>query len=199
MRFARGLVGMLLLTIGIPATLAGAALGLAARHADGGLTARLGVVDLQARLPDGWPPVTAWVLVALGALLVASAALLLRPPRPREVVFVVEPDQVPVLAGRLGVTSLSGMGLRPAPAPTDRQLVAVGAPAAPPGPHARPGSRPPSGPHARPGSRAPSGEPRRPGPGGPARAARLAAAHPRGHHPAGTHRDPPHPPGRPGG
>ncbi|WP_229399494.1 hypothetical protein [Micromonospora okii] len=137
MRFARGFVGMLLLTIGIPATLAGVALGLAARRADGGFTARLGVVDLQARLPDGWFPVTAWVLGALGGLLLISAALLLRPARPREVVFVVEPDQVPVLAGRLGVASLSGLGLRPAPAPAapaDRQLVAVGASAARPRP-----------------------------------------------------------------
>ncbi|MFI1192446.1 hypothetical protein ACH4T9_04105 [Micromonospora sp. NPDC020750] len=139
MRFARALVGMLLLTIGIPALLAGVALGVATRRVDpdGGVTARIGAVDLQAELAAGWFPVAVWALIVLGGLLVVSAALLLRPVRPREVVFVVEPDQVPVLAGRLGMTSLDALGAGPAPAPAvpaERQLVAVGPPAGRPRP-----------------------------------------------------------------
>ncbi|WP_435120907.1 hypothetical protein [Micromonospora tulbaghiae] len=59
--------------------------------------------------------------------MVLAVVVLLRPLRPREVVFVVEPDQVPVLAGRLGVTSLSGLGRQPGPASRpERHLVAVG-------------------------------------------------------------------------
>ena len=61
------------------------------------------------------------------SLVVLAVVLLLRPVRPREVVFVVEPDQVPVLAGRLGVSSLSGLGQRSEPSTLpDRQLVSVG-------------------------------------------------------------------------
>ncbi len=99
MRFVRVITGVLLLVAGIPVLLGGAALG-----AD--LT-----LDLRAELRESWvAPVTAGLLAG-GMLLVSGAlALLLRPVRPREVVFVVEPDQVPLLAGRLGVTSLSGLG-----------------------------------------------------------------------------------------
>jgi hypothetical protein len=143
MRFARALAGMLLLTIGIPALLAGGALGAAASDGgDGGFTARVGALDVRARPDADWLPVAAWALVGLGAALVVAAVVcLLRPVRPREVVFVVEPDQVPVLADRLGVPSLSGLGAprRPEPAhATARQLAAVGAPAARPCPAARP-------------------------------------------------------------
>jgi hypothetical protein len=92
-------------------------------------------LDLRAELRAGWVGPVTWGLLAAGVLLVACAVLLLlRPPRPREVVFVVEPDQVPVLAGRLGVTSLSGLGARdPHSArsmPAVRQLAPVGAGAA---------------------------------------------------------------------
>lgn len=130
MRFVRVIAGVLLLVTGIPVLLGGAALG-----AD--LT-----LDLRAELREGWvAPVTA-ALLAGGMLLVSGAlALLLRPVRLREVVFVVEPDQVPLLAGRLGVTSLSGLGAPAARAgeqsvgtrdgsrldASARQLVAVGA------------------------------------------------------------------------
>lgn len=130
MRFVRVVAGVLLLVTGIPVLLGGAALG-----AD--LT-----LDLRAELGESWvAPVTAALLVG-GMLLVSGAlALLLRPVRPREVVFVVEPDQVPLLASRLGVTSLSGLGApaaraggRPVVArdgsrldASARQLVSVGA------------------------------------------------------------------------
>lgn len=88
-------------------------------------------LDLRAELRAGWVGPVAWGLLVAGVLLVACAVLLLlRHPRPREVVFVVEPDQVPVLAGRLGVTSLSGLGVRePCSAssvPAVRQLASVG-------------------------------------------------------------------------
>ncbi|WP_439117110.1 hypothetical protein [Micromonospora lupini] len=88
-------------------------------------------LDLRAELRAGWVGPVTWGLLAAGVLLVACAVLLLlRPPRPREVVFVVEPDQVPVLAGRLGVTSLSGLSARDPrrapPLPAVRQLAPVG-------------------------------------------------------------------------
>ncbi|WP_405426749.1 hypothetical protein [Micromonospora sp. NBC_00617] len=92
-------------------------------------------LDLRAELSAGWVGPVTWGLLAVGVLLVACAVLLLlRPPRPREVVFVVEPDQVPVLAGRLGVTSLSGLSARDPgaapPLPAARQLAPVGSGAA---------------------------------------------------------------------
>ncbi|SCE76570.1 hypothetical protein GA0070618_0754 [Micromonospora echinospora] len=86
-------------------------------------------LDVRAELRPGWLTPARWALPAGGALLVALALLLLRPPRPREVVFVVEPDQVPILAQRLGVTSLSALGSSPGdppPTPSERTLVAVG-------------------------------------------------------------------------
>lgn len=103
-----------------PAELAGRSLSLVVMRPDG--RADL-AVTLRAEVRAGWFPGVAWALLAVGLLLVALAGVLLsRSVRPREVVFVVEPDQVPVLAGRLGVSSLSGLG---AP-PPERQLVAVG-------------------------------------------------------------------------
>ncbi|WP_051708383.1 hypothetical protein [Micromonospora parva] len=106
-------------------------MSLVVMRPDGGADLAL---DLRAELQVGWTGPAAWGLLAVGVLLVVGAVLiLLRPLRPREVIFVVEPDQVPVLAGRLGVTSLSGLGPRK-PEPTEplavRQLTPVGAGAA---------------------------------------------------------------------
>ncbi|WP_376787276.1 hypothetical protein [Micromonospora halotolerans] len=108
-----------------PAELAGRSLSLVVMRPDGRADLAL---DLRAELRAGWFPGVAWALLAGGTLLVVLAVLvLLRPVRPREVVFVVEPDQVPVLAGRLGVSSLSGLGQRAEPSTLpDRQLVSVG-------------------------------------------------------------------------
>ncbi|MGY0005886.1 hypothetical protein [Micromonospora sp. I033] len=108
-----------------PAELADRSLSLVVMRPDGRADLAL---DLRAELRAGWFPGVAWALLAGGTLLVVLAVvLLLRPVRPREVVFVVEPDQVPVLAGRLGVSSLSGLGQRPEPSTlSDRQLVSVG-------------------------------------------------------------------------
>lgn len=108
--------------------LAGEPMSLVLMRPDGGADLAL---DLRAELRAAWTGPATWGLLAAGVLLVACALLLLlRPLRPREVIFVVEPDQVPVLAGRLGVTSLSGLGARdsgPAsPFPAARQLTMVG-------------------------------------------------------------------------
>lgn len=108
-----------------PAELADRSLSLVVMRPDGRADLAL---DLGAELRAGWFPGVAWALLAGGTLLVVLAVLLLlRPVRPREVVFVVEPDQIPVLAGRLGVSSLSGLGQRPEPSTLpERQLVSVG-------------------------------------------------------------------------
>ncbi|MFG1913835.1 hypothetical protein [Micromonospora sp. NPDC048898] len=88
-------------------------------------------LDLRAEFRAGWTGPATGGLLAAGVLLVVCALLLLlRPLRPREVIFVVDPDQVPMLAGRLGVTSLSGLGAEDAratsPFPAVRQLTMVG-------------------------------------------------------------------------
>lgn len=63
--------------------------------------------DVRVEVRFGWLDPAMWGLLASGILLVTMAAILLtRPIRPREVVFVVEPAQVPVLAARLGVATL---------------------------------------------------------------------------------------------
>ncbi|RQX05086.1 hypothetical protein [Micromonospora inaquosa] len=103
-------------------------MSLVVMRPDGGADLAL---DLRAELRAGWTGPAAWGLLTVGVLLVVGAVLLLlRPLRPREVIFVVEPDQVPVLAGRLGVTSLSGLGPRQpesGPSLPARQLTPVGA------------------------------------------------------------------------
>ncbi|RKF23743.1 hypothetical protein OG994_18725 [Micromonospora globbae] len=130
-----------------PGDLAGRSLSLVVMRPDARADLTL---DLRAELRVGWTAAATWGLLAGGVLLVTFAVLLLfRPVRPREVVFVVEPDQVPVLAGRLGVTSLSGLGARPAVAGdrlvvAQRQLAAVGSPAAPSAIPAVPARRPAS-------------------------------------------------------
>lgn len=112
--------------------LAAEPMSLVVMRPDGGADLAL---DLRAELRAGWTGPATWILLAVGVLLVVCAVLLLlRPLRPREVIFVVEPDQVPVLAGRLGVTSLSGLGAREPgstpPLPAVRQLTPVGSGAA---------------------------------------------------------------------
>ena len=102
---------------------------------DGGADLAL---DLRAELRAGWTGPATWGLLAVGVLLVVCAVLLLlRPLRPREVIFVVEPDQVPVLAGRLGVTSLSGLGPRQ-PGRPRRCRPSDNSPRSAPGPESRP-------------------------------------------------------------
>ncbi|WP_442934005.1 hypothetical protein [Micromonospora sp. CPCC 205561] len=112
-----------------PAELADRRLSLVVMRPDGRADLAL---ELRAGLPAGWAAPAGVGLLAAAVLAAATALLLLRPVRPREVVFVVEPDQVPVLAGRLGVTSLSGLGAQPTRDDdrsrlVGRQLASVGA------------------------------------------------------------------------
>ncbi|HTF08675.1 MAG TPA: hypothetical protein VK659_10940, partial [Asanoa sp.] len=66
-------------------------------------------VDLWASARSGWLPPTAWSLLALGVLLLGSAiAALVWPVRTRELVFVVDPSQVPQVSARLGAATDGG-------------------------------------------------------------------------------------------
>ena len=96
-----------------PSDLRGQKLSLVVMHLD----AHAGVaVDLRAAAGVGWLVPTAYGLLVLGALMVLlSIAALAWPTRPREVVFVVEPDQVPAVSAKLGVTPLSDLGAAVAP------------------------------------------------------------------------------------
>jgi hypothetical protein len=68
-------------------------------------------LDLRAELRPGWLDPVTWGALAVGTILVLAGMLLLaRRPRPREVVFVVEPAQLPGLAARLGVPILDNIG-----------------------------------------------------------------------------------------
>ncbi|SDY80298.1 hypothetical protein SAMN05421684_1628 [Asanoa ishikariensis] len=59
-------------------------------------------VDVRASATPGWLVPATWTLVALGALLLASGIVALAwPVRSREVVFVVDPSQVPEVSARL--------------------------------------------------------------------------------------------------
>ncbi|MBE1487486.1 hypothetical protein [Plantactinospora soyae] len=77
--------------------------------------ARPGVdANLRVEVRPGWLSPAAWTLLTVGGLLVlAGIVLLARPVRPREVVFVVEPEQVPAFAARLGIAALNEMGHSP--------------------------------------------------------------------------------------
>lgn len=76
-------------------------------------------LDLRVEVRPGWLDPTTVVTISAGALLILLAvAALTWQVRPREVVFVVEPSQVPVLAGRLGLPTLDDPGIggsRPGP------------------------------------------------------------------------------------
>ncbi|MFY1690453.1 hypothetical protein [Plantactinospora sp. WMMB782] len=77
--------------------------------------------DLRAEVRVGWLEPVVWSSLGLGSLLALFGILLLaRPVRPREVVFVVEPSQVPALAAKLGVASLDGVGRSDDPDHPDR-------------------------------------------------------------------------------
>ncbi|GAB3138663.1 hypothetical protein GCM10027290_06450 [Micromonospora sonneratiae] len=80
--------------------------------------------DVRAEVGAGWLDPTAWGLLAGGVVLsLLGVASLVWPVRPREVIFVVEPSQVPVLAARVGVSSLNDLG-RPGKQRTDEPVSA---------------------------------------------------------------------------
>ncbi|MFC6017831.1 hypothetical protein ACFP2T_16645 [Plantactinospora solaniradicis] len=74
--------------------------------------ARPGVeTGLRVEVRPGWLSPAAWSLLTVGGILgLLGIVLLARPVRPREVVFVVEPDQVPAFAARLGIAALNELG-----------------------------------------------------------------------------------------
>lgn len=75
-------------------------------------------VEIRAEAHPGWLAPVTWAVLVAGLVLAAlGIAVLAWPARPREVVFVVEPAQVPVLAARLGVPALDEIGQLPAPPP----------------------------------------------------------------------------------
>ncbi|HWH00440.1 MAG TPA: hypothetical protein VNV66_14200, partial [Pilimelia sp.] len=85
-----------------PAQLRGQQLALVVTTPDGRPP---GPVELTAELRPGWLNSTTWGLLILGTLLVVfGIAALAWPQRTREVVYVVEPGQVPDIAARLGVS-----------------------------------------------------------------------------------------------
>jgi hypothetical protein len=98
--------------------------------------ARAGVaVDLRAQLRIGWLDPTAWGLLAGGTLFaVLGVIMLVWPVRPREVVFVVEPGQLPVLTARLGIRALADLGQPRSAAATSTAPAATIAPAQPTAP-----------------------------------------------------------------
>jgi hypothetical protein len=123
MRLVRAIAGILLLLIGLPMLLVGGPLG---------------AIALRGDVRPAWLDAAGWLLLAGGAIGVAlGVAILAWPtrPRPREVVFVVEPSQVPVLAARIGVCALSEIGRpdpaesSPQPPPPPLQLAAIAEPA----------------------------------------------------------------------
>ncbi|MGW0435491.1 hypothetical protein ACWDV4_23490 [Micromonospora sp. NPDC003197] len=68
-------------------------------------------LDLRAEVRTAWLDPIAWGSLAAGVVLTTlGIAVLVWRSRPREVVFVVEPDQVPLLAARVGVSSLAELG-----------------------------------------------------------------------------------------
>ncbi|MFI6758865.1 hypothetical protein ACIBF5_06940 [Micromonospora sp. NPDC050417] len=91
-----------------PADLRGQRLSLVVMYPD----ARTGVaLDLRTELRVGWIEPTTWGVLAGGTLFaLLGVAILVWPTRPREVVFVVEPSQLPLLSARLGVRALDDLG-----------------------------------------------------------------------------------------
>jgi hypothetical protein len=88
--------------------LRGKKLSLVIMHPEAG--ARV-AVNLRAEVHPGWLDPTAWGLLAGGGVLVVLAvALLAWPVRPREVVIVAEPDQVPLPTPPIAESSPNDLG-----------------------------------------------------------------------------------------
>ncbi|RKR90534.1 hypothetical protein BDK92_4908 [Micromonospora pisi] len=117
-----------------PADLRGQRLSLVVMYPDAGSGVAL---DLRTELRVGWIEPTTWGLLAAGTLFaLLGVAILVWPTRPREVVFVVEPSQLPLLSARLGVRALDDLGRPTSGTPRTREPLRSGssAPVAPAGP-----------------------------------------------------------------
>ncbi|GAA2523414.1 hypothetical protein [Pilimelia columellifera] len=95
-----------------------------------------GAVRMSVQVRAAWLDPTAWGLTVLGAVLFAlGLVLIFWPSRPREIVYVVEPSQVPDIAERLGVALPPAEALRQAVSapqiPTSRQTRDDARPASP--------------------------------------------------------------------
>ncbi|MEH1013457.1 hypothetical protein V6U90_10130 [Micromonospora sp. CPCC 206060] len=142
MRFVRAIAGTLLLTMALPVGLVGALLasGGGRRDPDGPYRMTVEIAGLP-----GW---LGWLLLGAGAgLALLAVGLAVRPGRPsvppREVVLVVEPAQVPLLAGRLGLATLDDVGpgkVGPVSGESSTVVAEPGAPAGGSGPVALPES-----------------------------------------------------------
>jgi hypothetical protein len=86
-----------------PSTVGGDQLALVVMAPDG--TAPVEVAATAAMLPRWLDPAELGLLILGTVTFLAGLLLLLRPRRRREVVYVVEPSQVPELAARLGIAT----------------------------------------------------------------------------------------------
>jgi hypothetical protein len=94
-------------------------------------------VALTAAMYPRWLNQTTWGLLILGTVLaLLGGAALAWPRRSREIVYVVEPSQVPEIAARLGVPPVPVVAAVPAPAPVPVETAAPEAPVEVPGPEA---------------------------------------------------------------
>lgn len=98
-------------------------------------------VDLTARIHPEWLDTTTFGLLVLGTVLLLGAIVALAwPTRPREIVYVVPPAQVPEIAAQLGIpvprTATGGPDALPAPdpCPPPAPPASVADPPAPPTP-----------------------------------------------------------------
>jgi len=112
-----------------PSAVRGRQLALVVMNVDG----RAGVdVPLTVTVNPRWLNPTTWGLVILGSvLLVLATAVLLWPWGSRDVVYVVEPSQVPEIAARLGVPAPAPVVAAPVSAPALVVAAPAPAPAAP--------------------------------------------------------------------
>lgn len=99
-----------------PGSVRGQRLALVVMRADGRAALR---AEIAAAVHPAWLPAATWAGIVVGTLaLAAGLALLLWPVRRREIVYVVEPDQVGPLAARLGLRAPTLAALPPAPETT---------------------------------------------------------------------------------
>lgn len=97
-----------------PSSMRGKDVSLVVMNASGGAQVS---ADLAAIVNPRWLNPTTWGLLILGTVLfVLGSAALVWPRRHRDIVYVVEPSQLPEIAARLGVDSRTAASSAPPPA-----------------------------------------------------------------------------------